>query len=267
MFKVIIIGAAGRMGRRLIANVLENPDFELAGAIECPDSPVLGQDAGSLAGVQPCGVGITSDLEALLPAADAVIDFATSGVLDRARAAVAANAAVVIGTTALSASDKRELAVLAAAGGRIVAAGNMSVGVNLLYKLVREAALKLGEEYDVEIVEMHHNQKKDAPSGTAVRLAEVVCEARNWNYEQDVRHGREGMVGQRSRREIGMHSLRGGDVVGDHTVIFAVNGERVELTHKASSRDTFARGALRAVKFLAAARPGLYDMQDVLGLK
>ena len=138
---------------------------------------------------------------------------------------------------------------------------------DLLYKLVGEAARTLGTDYNVEIVEMHHNQKKDAPSGTAARLAEVVCEARDWDPAEVLKYGRCGVIGERPAREIGMHSLRGGDVVGDHTVIFSVNGERVELTHKASSRDTFARGALRAAEFLAAAAPGLYDMQDVLGLK
>jgi 4-hydroxy-tetrahydrodipicolinate reductase len=143
----------------------------------------------------------------------------------------------------------------------------MSVGVNLLFHLCKEVASILGEDYDIEIVEMHHNQKKDAPSGTAVTLAEKICEARGLSYDKDVRHGREGMVGSRTQKEIGMHALRGGDVVGDHTVIFATNGERVELTHKASSRNTFAKGAVKAVRFLASAEPGLYDMQDVLKLK
>ncbi len=267
MPKVIIIGAAGRMGRRLVSNVLNTEGFALAGAVEYAGSPELGKDAGVLAGEAPCGVAVTADATPLLPGADAVIVFATGGVMEVARAAAEKGCAIVIGTTALTAENKVELKQLAAGGARIVVAGNMSVGVNLLYKLVREATLKLGNEYDVEILEMHHNQKKDAPSGTAVRLAEVVCEARNWNYEEDVRHGRVGMVGKRTNHEIGMHSLRGGDVVGDHTVIFAVNGERVELTHKASSRDTFARGALRAAAFLQTAAPGLYDMQDVLGLK
>lgn len=143
----------------------------------------------------------------------------------------------------------------------------MSVGVNLLFKLVKEAATILGPDYDVEITEMHHNQKKDAPSGTAVRLAEVVCEAWDWDYDKDVRHGREGLVGARTKHEIGMHSLRGGDVVGDHTVMFAINGERIELTHKASSRDTFVKGCAARRGVSAKAKPGLYDMQDVLGLK
>ena len=152
-------------------------------------------------------------------------------------------------------------------GAKIVFAPNMSVGVNLLFYLSAKAAEILGEDFDIEIVEMHHNLKKDAPSGTAERLGQILCNARGLDYKTDVRHGREGMCGARTKKEIGMHALRGGDVVGDHTVMFAANGERVELTHKASSRDTFARGALLAVRFLAKADSGLYDMQDVLNLR
>lgn len=267
MIRTVVIGAAGRMGRRLVANIMESETLELAGALEYAGSPFLGQDAGAVAGCGEAGVAISADYAKVLNGADAVINFATGGVVETTRAAVSAGCAVVIGTTALPAEEKAELAKMASEGARIVSAYNMSVGVNLLFKLVKEAATILGPAYDVEIVEMHHNQKKDAPSGTAVRLAEQVCDAWGWSYEEDVRHGREGLVGARTKHEIGMHSMRGGDVVGDHTVVFAINGERVELTHKASSRDTFAKGALRAVEFLAAAKPGLYDMQDVLGLK
>ena len=268
MIKTVIIGAAGRMGRMLIANIAANSRFQLAGATEYDACPLLGQDAGTVAGVGELGVAITSDLNAVLAShPDVVINFATAGVLEATRAAVAAGAAVVIGSTILTADDKAEFKKMADAGARLVVAGNYSIGVNLLFKLVREATEVLGLDADVEIIEMHHNLKKDAPSGTAARLAEVVCEARDWSYEEDLRHGRKGVVGERTQHEIGMHSLRGGDVVGDHTVVFALNGERVELTHKASSRNTFARGALRAGEFLCTAAPGLYDMQDVLGLK
>ncbi len=267
MIRTIVIGAAGRMGRRLVANILESSELRLVGATEFSGSPFLGQDAGVVAGCGPAGVEISADLGPLLKEADAVINFATGGVIENTRLAVENNCAVVLGTTALTEAERAELAALASHGGRIVASYNMSVGVNLLFKLVGEAARILGPGYDCEIVEMHHNQKKDAPSGTAVRLAEVVCEERGWDYAADVRHGRQGLVGARTGHEIGMHSLRGGDVVGDHTVIFAVNGERIELSHKASSRDTFAKGALRAVEFLHQAGAGLYDMQDVLGLK
>ena len=159
------------------------------------------------------------------------------------------------------------VAGLGDAGAKIVFASNFSVGVNLLFYLTKLAAQTLGDDFDVEIIEAHHNQKKDAPSGTAVSLAEVVTGVKGWDYDSDVRHGRVGNVGARTRREIGMHAVRGGDIVGDHTVLFAANGERIELTHRASSRDTFAKGALRAVRFLADAKGGLYDMRDVLGLK
>lgn len=266
---VIIVGAAGRMGRRLVANIMASETLCLAGAIEFENSPFAGQDAGILAGCGEAGVKITTSLEdALKNGAEAVIDFATSGVIDAAKLAVKANCAMVIGTTALTADDRAELKRLGdEENGRIVAANNMSVGVNLLFKLVKEAAAFLGIDYNVEIVEMHHNKKLDAPSGTAVRLGEVVCEARNWDYDTAVKNGRSGMVGKRPAEEIGMHALRGGDVVGDHTVIFSAEGERVELSHRASSRDMFARGALLAVEFLLTAPHGLYDMQDVLKLK
>ncbi|OPZ31053.1 MAG: 4-hydroxy-tetrahydrodipicolinate reductase [Lentisphaerae bacterium ADurb.BinA184] len=268
MIRTVIIGAAGRMGRHLTAQVLGDPALSLAAAIECAGHPAAGQDAGVVAGGGVAGVRITEDLAAALRTADAVIDFSSrEAALPNARAAAAAGCALVVGTTGLSAADRAGLVELAQAGARIVSAPNMSIGVNLLFHLCRQVALTLGEEYDIEVVEMHHNQKKDAPSGTAKRLAEILAEARGLSYDRQVRHGREGLLGARPKAEIGMHALRGGDVVGDHTVIFATGGERVELTHKASSRQTFAQGAVRAVKFLAAARPGLYDMQDVLGLK
>lgn len=264
--KVTVIGAAGRMGRRLTALVMASEDMVLTGAVEISGNPVLGSDAGVVAGAGVSGVAITDDLDAALRKSDAVLNFSTAGAVEAAEKAVKAGCSIVIGTTALSEAEKARLAELAKVG-RIVQSPNMSVGVNLLFHLVAEAAKKL-DNYDIEIVEMHHNLKKDAPSGTAVRLGEVAAAARNWNYAEVVRHGREGMVGARTAGEIGMHSLRGGDVVGDHTVIFATGGERVELTHKASSRDTFAGGALRAVRFLNTAKPGrLYDMQDVLGLR
>lgn len=267
MIRTVVVGAAGRMGRRLVANLLESGTLKLAGAVECPDSPFLGQDAGAVAGCGNAGVVITADLADALKGASAVINFATTGVVEGTRLAAESGCSAVVGTTALTAADRAEFEILAKAGARIVAASNMSVGVNLLFKLVKEAATILGSDYDVEITEMHHNQKKDAPSGTALRLAEILCDTWHWDYSKDVRHGRLGLVGARTKHEIGMHSLRGGDVIGDHTVMFAINGERIELTHRASSRDTFVKGALRAVEFLEKAAPGLYDMQDVLGLK
>ncbi len=267
MYKVAIIGAAGRMGQRLIVNVNEASDMQLSGALEASACPRLGEDAGVVAGCGALGVKLTDNCNEALKDADAVINFSIANVIETTQVAIANNAVVVIGTTALSTEDKEKLAQLAQNGGRIVFAANMSVGVNLLFYLSSVVAKVLDDNYDIEVVEMHHNQKKDSPSGTAVRLAEVLCEARELNYDSDIRHGREGMVGERTKKEIGMHALRGGDVVGDHTVMFAANGERIELTHKASSRDTFAAGAVRAVRFLLTAEAGLYDMQDVLNLK
>ena len=239
---LLINGARGRMGQAL-----------LAAAAEAGLPVVAALDAGD-------------NLEAALAGTGAIIDFsvhgATRGVIE---AAVRSGRPLVIGTTGHSAGEKRELAALAA---RVpcVWAGNFSVGVNLLFALTRRAAAVLGEDYDAELVEMHHRFKQDAPSGTAARLLEIILEERGRD-ETALRHGRHGITGARSRGEIGVHALRGGDVVGDHTVVFAALGERLELVHKASDRGIFARGAIRAARWVVAQPPGLYDMQDVLGLK
>jgi len=268
MIRTTIIGAAGRMGRMLVAQIKADRELHLAGAVEFPGCPLLGQDAGLVAGVGETGVKIVASLDAALAGTDAVIDFSTpESTLAAAPKAIAAGASLVIGSTPLTAEHRAALKALADRGGRILATPNMSVGINLLFALCAKVAPILGEDYDIEVVEMHHNRKKDAPSGTAVRLGEILAQATGRDYAKDAVHGRVGLVGARTRREIGMHALRGGDVVGDHTVIFAADGERVELIHRASSRETFAKGALRAVRFLASARPGLYDMQDVLGLR
>ena len=267
MIKVGVIGAAGRMGKRFVTNIMAANDLKLSGALEIANSPFLGMDAATLAGVGESGVKITDNIDEVIENSDAIIDFSLGDVVENARQAVAKDCSVVIGTTALGEEGKLALAEVAQ-NGKIVFASNMSVGVNLLFKLCNEVTKILGEDYDIEIVEMHHNQKKDAPSGTAVSLAEAIVDARDEKYDDVVIHGREGIVGERTKKEIGMHAVRGGDVVGDHTVIFATGGERIELTHKASSRNTFAKGALRAVRFLAQeSNNGLYDMQDVLGLK
>jgi len=268
MIRTTVIGAAGRMGRILVTLIQADEALQLVGAVEYAGSPFLGQDAGVVAGLAPAGVPIVSSLADVLPQTDAVIDFSTpESTLAAAPQVVAAGAAMVIGSTPLKAEHRAALKALSERGGRLMAAPNMSVGVNLLFALCAKVVPILGEDFDIEVVEMHHNRKKDAPSGTAVRLGEILAEASGRDYERDAVHGRHGLVGARTRREIGMHALRCGDVVGDHTVIFAADGERVELTHKASSRETFAKGALRAVKFLATAKAGLYDMQDVLGLR
>jgi 4-hydroxy-tetrahydrodipicolinate reductase len=268
MLKVVIVGAAGRMGQRLVALTLSDPELELAGAVESDGHPAAGRDAGQTAGVTACGVPIDTDIAtALTRGADVVIDFSTpKDAVANARAAASVNAAAVIGTTGISEADR---AVLRRLGEkmRLVLAPNMSVGVNLLFQLSEQVARALGEDYDIEVVEMHHNQKQDAPSGTAERLGEILAEARGWDYSVDTTHGREGLLGPRPKRQIGMHALRGGDVVGEHHVIFATEGERVELVHRASSRDGFAKGALRAAKFLhQSEQAGCFTMRDVLGL-
>ena len=267
MIRTIITGSAGRMGKALVAAIAANPEFQLAGATEYPASPLIGQDAGTVAGVAALNVPISASLTPeMLSNADAIIDFSTGNVLENARAAAKAGLSIVIGTTALTDADKAALRELSAQGARIVQTFNYSVGVNLLFFLSGKTASLLANDFDMEIIEAHHNQKKDAPSGTAVRLAEVLCEAAD-RTQADLRYGRQGIVGARTRREIGIHAVRGGDIVGDHTVLFAGDGERIELTHRASSRMTFAKGALRAAKWLAGASAGYYDMQDVLGLK
>jgi len=242
--RVIINGSRGRMGQALVECANADSLFTLAAATDIGD-----------------------DLAAALPSCDALIDFthATSTVAI-AEACATAGKILVIGTTGHHDDARRRILELSKIIP-IVFAPNFSVGVNTLFWLTRKAAEILGPDFDLEVVEMHHHLKKDSPSGTARRLAEILADVRQLTYSTDVMHGREGMVGERTNVEIGMHAIRGGDVVGDHTVIFANIGERVELTHKASSRDTFAKGALRAARWAQAQKPGLYDMQDVLGLK
>jgi 4-hydroxy-tetrahydrodipicolinate reductase len=239
--KILLNGSKGRMGGAVCA-LAPSYGVEIAAAVDQGD-----------------------DIRAKISSVDAVIDFsshaATRTLLE---AAVAAGKPVVLGTTGHSAAEKKELLALAS---RIpcVWAGNFSVGVNLLFALTRRAARTLGDEYDTEVIEMHHRHKKDAPSGTAGRLLEILLEERKLQ-QSSLRHGRQGITGERTRSEIGVHALRGGDVVGDHTVMFAAMGERIELTHRASDRSVFAAGALRAACWVTAQKPGVYDMQDVLGL-
>ena len=245
---------------------MEHADIEICGAVEPANSPFIGQDSGQVAVGQSNSVSIVSNLADACGGADIVIDFShRDGGLERAETVAAAGCGYIIGTTGYTDDEKvriREILV----DGKLVLAYNFSVGINLLLELCGKVAKILGDDYDIEVVEMHHNQKVDAPSGTAERLAEVLAEARGLSYANDTKHGRHGMVGKRTKNEIGVHALRGGDVVGDHTIIFATGGERIELTHKASSRDTFVRGALRAAVFLASAESGEYDMREILGL-
>lgn len=263
--RIAVVGAAGRMGRAIVRAVAETADARLAAAVERPGAPELGADAGTLAGLPPLGVALAPGLPAA-GATDVWIDFsAPAASVANARAAAAAGAGIVIGTTGLSAADREAIAAAARAAA-VVLAPNMSVGVNVLLRLVADAARALGPAYDLEIVEAHHRGKRDAPSGTALRLAEALAEATGRDLGQTARYARQGDIGPRTAEEIGIQTIRGGDVVGDHTVFFLGIGERIELTHRASSRDTFARGAVRAALWLAGRAPGLYDMRDVLGL-
>jgi 4-hydroxy-tetrahydrodipicolinate reductase len=259
-----ITGTSGRMGKRLVALALEQPDqFILVAALDRQDSPVMGQDAGLVAGAGQTKVMIAPTLQAT---PRVVIDFSAPAAT-RAMLAdcVQRKIAILIGTTGLTADDQR-LIDDASKHIAILQATNTSLGVNVLLDVAAKIAKQLGAAYDIEIVESHHNQKKDAPSGTALSLAESICKATGKSIDADLVHGRHGLEAKRTPGTIGMHSLRMGDVVGEHTIYYATGGERIELRHVATTRDTFARGALRAASFLAAQKPGRYTMANVLGL-
>jgi 4-hydroxy-tetrahydrodipicolinate reductase len=266
--RVVVCGAAGRMGGRVLQTVRAERDMEVTGATERSEAPEVGLDAGTVAGIAQLGVKISGSLESALErGADVVIDFtAPSASLRHAQICAARKVALVIGTTGLSEQARAEVAARAREIP-IVVAPNMSVGVNVLFRLVSQAARALGSGYEVEIVEMHHRAKKDAPSGTALRLAEVAAGALGVDLDSAAVYARQGDTGARRPASIGIQALRGGDVVGEHTVHFLADGERLELTHRATSRDNFARGAVRAARWVAGKPAGLYDMQDVLGFK
>jgi len=266
MQNVIIVGSSGRMGHALIEATINDPELKLHAALDRADCPQLGKDAGELFGA-PSGVKISADIQTALQGANVLVDFTRpEPSLAYLEACRQAGVGMVIGTTGFSAAQKETIAA-AAKEIPIVFAPNMSVGVNLLINLVQSAAKVLSEGYDIEIIEAHHRHKVDAPSGTALRLGEAAAAALGRDLANCAVYGREGVTGERDPSTIGFATVRGGDVVGDHTVLFAGIGERVELTHKASSRATFALGALRAAKFLAGKPNGLFDMQDVLGLR
>jgi 4-hydroxy-tetrahydrodipicolinate reductase len=264
---IALPGAAGKMGRMLTRVIGETPGMSLGAALERADSPHLGQDAGTLAGIAALSLPISSDTEVALERAQVIIDFtAPQATVALAARAAARGVAMVIGTTGCDAAD---VAAIQKAAERvpIVMSSNMSLGVNVLFGLLDKAARALGPAYDVEIVELHHKLKKDSPSGTAMSMARVLAEALNRDLGKDARYGREGLVGPRTADEIGVLAVRGGDIIGEHTAYFIGMGERVELTHVATSRETFARGAVRAAGWVHGRPPGLYDMQDVLGLR
>ncbi len=263
---LVVLGAGGRMGRRIIALAHEGADAAVAAAIEAAGSPLLGRDAGDLAGIGPIGVAVTADYEAAATAGRVALDFtAAEAAVEHARIAARTGTAIVIGTTGFSPAQREEIARLAAQTPILLAA-NMSVGVNVLLGLVREAVRRLGPAFDVEIVEVHHDKKKDAPSGTALALATAAAEAAGVDPTQALSLARQGLTGERRSGEIGVMALRGGDNVGEHTVMLLGTGERLELVHRASSRDCLAAGAVRAGAWLAGKAPALYSMEDVLGL-
>ena len=264
--RIGVTGCAGRMGRMLLQTVLATPGASLAGGIEQPGHPALGEDLGTLAGRPLLGLVAGSDAETLFAACDVVIDFsAPAAVLINAPLAAATGTALVVGTTGLAGEHRAALAE-AARTVAVVAAANMSIGVNLLLGLTRRVAGILGPEWDIEIVEMHHRHKVDAPSGTALALGDAAAAGRGAALAEVAVRSRDGHTGARPAGAIGVATLRGGDVVGEHTVIFAGEGERLELTHKAGSRAVFAAGAVRAALWCEGRAPGLYGMPDVLGL-
>ncbi len=265
MTKIAITGAAGRMGRTLLEAVHQAEGAQVSAAIEQPGNAFIGKDAGELAGLGTFGVAIRDSLEAVKNDFDVLIDFtAPEATLANAKFCAAHGKKLVAGTTGLSEAQKAELAKYAQQTA-IMFAPNMSVGVNLSLKLLELAAKVLGDDVDIEIIEAHHRHKVDAPSGTALRMGEVIANALGRDLKECAVYGREGKEGPRARKTIGFETIRAGDIVGDHTVMFAAEGEILEITHKASSRMTFARGAVRAALWLDNKNAGLYDMQDVLG--
>lgn len=263
---IAIAGATGRMGQMLIAAVRAAPDCRLSGALDRADSPALGQDAGASTG-QPMGVAITADLTAGLAGARVLIDFTRPEATMRHLAACRAQGvALVIGTTGFSEAQKADIAA-AARHIPIVMSPNMSVGVNVTFKLLEMAAKALSTGYDIEIIEAHHRHKVDAPSGTALKMGEVIAAALGRNLQECAVFERHGHTGERQPQQIGFATIRGGDIVGDHTALFAGEGERIEISHKSSSRAGYAQGSLHAVRFLAGRSSGLFDMFDVLGLR
>lgn len=267
MVNAAVTGAAGRMGKAIISAIRESSRISLYGAHEREGSPFIGHDAGEVAGLSTAGVKITDNRGKAFKGADVIIDFTTpEASIKNLEDAVSLKKAIVIGTTGFSHHQRDHIKELSPKT-RVVMAPNMSIGINLLLKLVHDAARVIGADYDIEIIEAHHRHKKDAPSGTAIRIAEVAAAALGREFEDVAVYERKGIIGERKSEEIGIQTIRAGDIVGDHTVLFGGIGERLELTHRASSRQTFAVGAVKAAIWVESRPAGLYDMQDVLGLK
>jgi 4-hydroxy-tetrahydrodipicolinate reductase len=267
MIKIAVAGAAGKMGSRITALSKEYESIQLVGAFERKGHTDIGKDIGILTGVGELGISLSSGIEEIIDTVDLIIDFTSiESTKKNLKIASGKSKAMVIGTTGFSKEDLKEIETLTKTIPCVLAS-NMSLGVNLLLKVLQDVARVLGDDYDIEIVEAHHRLKKDAPSGTALKMAQVIADAVNRNLEDVAVYARKGIIGQRTKKEIGIQTVRAGDIVGEHTVLFGGLGERIEITHKASSRDTFARGALKAASWLAGKPSGLYDMQDVLGLR
>ena len=264
--RVAVAGSTGRMGCMLIETVLDAGDAELVAALEVQASADIGKDAGELVG-RACGVPISADVEAAIAGCDVLVDFTRpEGTLAHLAACRAKGARIVIGTTGFSDTQKASIAE-AARDIAIAMAPNFSVGVNVTFKLLDVAARALQDGFDFEVIEAHHRHKVDAPSGTALRMGEIIAQASGRDLKASAVHGREGITGERDSRTIGFSAIRGGDVVGDHTVMFLGTGERIEITHRSASRATYAQGALRAARFVMGRKNGLFDMQDVLALR
>ncbi|MEX0830595.1 MAG: 4-hydroxy-tetrahydrodipicolinate reductase [Nitrospirales bacterium] len=267
MVRTIIAGAAGRMGMRLVALMQETEGLSLTGAIEMKGHHALGQDAGEISQIGKVGILISDNLHTCLAQSDVVIDFTgPASCLVNLEQVVQTSKAMVIGTTGFSEKELTQLKTLAM-NVPCVFSPNMSVGINVLVNTIGKIAKSLGDTYNIEVIEAHHNKKKDAPSGTALKLAEALADGMEWNLQEVGVYARHGITGERKTREIGMQTIRAGDIVGDHTILFGGPGERIEITHRAHTRDTFARGALRAAEWVAQQPPGLYSMGNVLGLE
>ena len=267
MIKAIVMGAGGRMGGRISSLIAATKDVEVVAGVEKKGHPAVGKDLGEMLGLGKSGKTIVDDLKKVIDSGDVIIDFTyheTS--LQNLELAAKKGKPIVIGTTGFSAEELKKAGKFAKKTPCVLAP-NMSVGVNVMFKVLENVATILGNDYDVEIVEAHHNLKKDAPSGTAMKMAQIIAAALDRNLDKEGIYARKGMIGERSKTEIGIQTIRGGDIVGEHNVMFVTNGERLEFIHRAHNRDNFARGAIRAARWVINQKNGLYDMQDVLGLR
>lgn len=267
MVKAVILGAGGRMGGRIISMISDTEGIKMVGAVEQSGHPIVGRDVGQGLGLGKTGIIVDDHIEACIEKGDVIIDFTQhEASMKNLEAAAERKRAIVIGSTGFTAEEMRKVKELAK-NTRCVLSPNLSIGVNVMFKIIEQTAKILGEDYDVEIIEAHHHFKKDAPSGTAEKMAQIIAETLGRDLDKVGIYARKGMIGERSKTEIGIQTVRAGDIVGEHTVLFGGTGERLEVIHRAHSRDNFAKGAVRAAKWIVNQKNGLYDMQDVLGLR